>query len=47
MLPITVIGLMIPLQWAVSWFREIPRVTGAVTVAFIAVFAGAVIWYGP
>jgi hypothetical protein len=44
---ITVIGLTIPLQWAVSWFRDIPRVTGAVVVAFIAAFAGAVVWYGP
>ena len=44
---ITVIGLTIPLQWAVSWFRDIPRVTGAVAVAFIAAFVGAVVWYGP
>jgi uncharacterized membrane protein len=44
---ITVVGLTIPLQWAASWFREIPRVTGAVAVAFIAAFAGAAIWYGP
>jgi uncharacterized membrane protein len=44
---VTVIGLTIPLQWAASWFRQIPRVTGAMTVAFIAASAGAVIWYGP
>lgn len=44
---ITVIGLTLPLQWAVSWFRKIPRVTGAMVVAFITVFAGAVIWYSP
>jgi uncharacterized membrane protein len=44
---ITVIGLILPLQWVVSWFREIPRVTGAVAVAFIAVCAGATIWYWP
>ena len=43
----TVIGLTLPLQWAVSWFREVPRVTGAVVVGFIAVFAGAIIWYVP
>ncbi len=44
---ITVIGLMLPLQWVASWFREIPRITGAVAVAFVAVFAGATIWYWP
>jgi uncharacterized membrane protein len=44
---ITLIGLMLPLQWVVSWFHEIPRVTGGVAVAFIAALAGAFIWYGP
>lgn len=44
---ITVIGLSLPLQFATSWFRDVPRVTGAMVVGFIAVFAGAVIWYGP
>jgi uncharacterized membrane protein len=44
---ITLIGLTLPLQWVLSWFREIPRVTGAVAVAFIAALAGAFIWYGP
>lgn len=44
---ITLIGLALPLQWAVSWFRAIPRITGAMAVAFIAVFSGAVIWYVP
>ena len=46
-LAISFIGLMLPLQWVISWFREIPRVTGAVVVAFVAALAGAVIWYGP
>jgi uncharacterized membrane protein len=44
---ITIIGLSLPLQLAVSWFREVPRITSAVAVAFIAAFAGAAIWYGP
>jgi uncharacterized membrane protein len=44
---VTVIGLSILLQWCGSWFRAIPRVTGAVAVAFVALFAGAAIWYGP
>ena len=44
---ITLIGLMLPLQWVVSWFCEMPRVTGAVAVAFVVALAGAFIWYGP
>jgi uncharacterized membrane protein len=44
---VTLIGLMLPMQWTASWFREIPRITGAVTVAFVTAFAGAVIWYIP
>src|SRR5437588_1540935 len=44
---ITLTGSMLPLQWILSWFREFPRVTGAVAVAFIAALAGALIWYGP
>ena len=44
---IAFIGLILPMQWVMSWFREIPRVTGAVAVAFVAALAGAVIWYGP
>ena len=44
---VTVIGLMLPLQWAASWIRDIPRITGAVAVAFVAALAGAVIWYVP
>ncbi len=44
---ITVIGLTIPLQWAVSWIREIPRITGAVAVAFVASLGAAIIWYVP
>ena len=44
---ITLIGLTILLQWAASWFRPLPRVTGAMVLAFAATFAGAVIWYVP
>ena len=44
---ITLTGSMLLLQWILSWFREFPRVTGAVAVAFIAALAGALIWYGP
>ena len=44
---VTVLGLLLVLQFALSWIRRVPRVTGAVVVAFLATFAGAVIWYGP
>jgi uncharacterized membrane protein len=44
---IAFIGIVLTLQWALSWFREIPRVTGAVAIAFISALAGAAIWYGP
>jgi uncharacterized membrane protein len=44
---ITLIGLAIVLQWAISWFRDISHITGAVAVAFVTALAGAVIWYGP
>jgi uncharacterized membrane protein len=44
---VTLIGLMILLQWLSSWFRDIPHVTGAIVLAFITSLAGAVIWYGP
>lgn len=44
---ILLIGLPILFQWLVSWFRQIPRVSGAIVVAFITALAGAVIWYGP
>ena len=44
---IALIGIMLLLQGVMSLFREIPRVTGAVAVAFVAALVGAVIWYGP
>ena len=44
---ITVVGLALPLQWVTSWFREIPRVTGAVAILFATVLVGAAVWYGP
>ena len=44
---ITVIGLTLPLQWAASWIREIPRITGAMAVAFVASLSAAIIWYVP
>ena len=44
---ITLFGIAIPLQFALSWFRAIPRITGAIAVAFIAALASAAIWYVP
>jgi uncharacterized membrane protein len=44
---ITVIGVALVMQWGASWLRDVPRISGAMVVAFIAAFAGAVIWYGP
>jgi uncharacterized membrane protein len=41
------LALLLVLQWAVSWFRDIPRVAGAFVVALIATTAAAVLWYGP
>ncbi len=46
-LAVTLLGLMLPLQFGLSWIRRVPRVTGAVAVGFVATLAGAVIWYGP
>jgi len=46
-LAITLLGLMLLLQFGLSWIRRVPRVTGAVAVGFAATLAGAVIWYGP
>lgn len=44
---VTVIGFALPLQWITSRFREIPRITGAMVLAFAAALAGAAVWYGP
>jgi uncharacterized membrane protein len=44
---ITIMGIVLPLQWAASYLRDIPRVTGAVAIAFGATLLGAIVWYGP
>lgn len=43
---IALIGLALPLQWVTSWFRDVARVTGAIALSFVAILAGAFIWYG-
>jgi uncharacterized membrane protein len=44
---IALIGLTLPLQWLASWIHDIPRITGAILVAFLVPLIGAVVWYGP
>ena len=46
---ITVLGLLgLVLQFALSWIRRVPRVTGAVVVAFLARrWPVLSVWYGP
>ena len=44
---IGILGLTLLLQWLISWFRRIPRITSSVGVAFLAALAGALLWYGP
>ena len=43
---IPVLGMAAVFQFAVSWFKPIPRVTGAVLVAFAVSLGGAAVWYG-
>ena len=44
---ITILGLSLALQWIASWFRDVPRISGAVAVGFVACLTGAFVWYGP
>ena len=44
---IALLTVTIVLQWAVSWLRPMPHVTGAIVIAFVAALAGAALWYGP
>jgi uncharacterized membrane protein len=44
---ITIIGLVLPLQFVLSWFREVPRVTGTFVIGFAVTLTGAAVWYGP
>jgi uncharacterized membrane protein len=43
----SLIGLTLALQWGLCWLRRVPRVSGAVAVAFVVSLAGAAAWYGP
>jgi uncharacterized membrane protein len=44
---ITLTGLSLPLQWILSFFRDIKRFTGAIVLAFVVSVVGAIVWYGP
>ena len=46
-LAIALLGLALVLQVAVSRFREVPRVSWPVLIAFGAALASALVWYGP
>ena len=46
-LAVLLIGLPILFQWVMSWFRDIPRVSGGIVMAFVSAVVGAAIWYGP
>jgi uncharacterized membrane protein len=44
---VSLTGLTLALQWGLSWLRQVPRVSGALGVAFAVTLAGAATWYGP
>jgi uncharacterized membrane protein len=46
-LAIMAMGLAVPLQWAVSWFRPIARWSGALVLITGVTLATAIVWYGP
>ena len=45
-LAIALLGLAIVFQWLVSWFRQVPRLTGAALLACVISVAGTAVWYG-
>jgi uncharacterized membrane protein len=46
-LAIPLLGMAAALQFGVSWFKPVPRVSGVILLAFVTSLAGAVLWYGP
>ena len=45
-LAIALLAIAVMVQWAASWFRPVPRVTGTVLLACAVSAAGAAVWYG-
>ncbi len=46
-LAVTIVGLIIMIQFIVSFFRDVPHVSGAVLIGFISLLSCTLIWYGP
>jgi uncharacterized membrane protein len=44
---ITLLALLVALQWGVSWLRQMPRISGTVALAFATSVIAALVWYGP
>ena len=44
---ITLLGLGIALQFVMSWFRPVPKVSGGMVVAFATTALAAFFWFGP
>lgn len=44
-LAITLLGMAIVFQWAASWFRPVPRLTGAALLAVVVAIGGTGLWY--
>lgn len=45
-LAITLFGIAVVLQFAASWIRQVPRITGAALLACVVSAAGSTVWYG-
>jgi uncharacterized membrane protein len=45
-LAIPLLAIAAVLQWVVSWFRPIPRVTGTLLLACVVTVGSAAVWYG-
>lgn len=43
---IPLLAMAVAIQWAVSWFRPVPRMSGAVLLAVGISLGGAAVWYG-
>ena len=42
---VTLLGLAVLFQWIISWFRQIPRISGAFVLAFVLSTIGGIFWY--
>lgn len=45
-LAIPLLAIAAVLQWGTSWFRAVPRLTGAALLACVVSVGGATLWYG-